>query len=728
MQTPAGPATAKPPSNADSRRPSRSAVLLAISGAAIIGSAAFVAFGAVLPAVGSACFAGGLWIGRLLLGDHHRPGGGEAEQVADRIWELKENAERFRSVVDTLGDAVVRRDFEGRVVFVNDAFARTFDVSPDRLIGRELDLEPLAETDPAQRIAGMGSHEVQLPTRDGARWFSWIDIPVREEGAAHPHVQSIIRDITDLRRAEEALISARDQSEAANQAKSRFLAAVSHEIRTPLNGILGMAQLLLDTNQTREQATYADAVKKSGTALLSLIDDILDFSKVEAGRLELRPDDTDITELVQGVAELLSPRAQSRGLEIAYYIAPSVPAIIHLDAARLRQILLNLAGNGVKFTETGGVTISVEAPGAPDNCLVISVADTGIGIDTEAGRRIFQEFEQADPGPARRFGGTGLGLSISRELVRLMGGDIAVDSTPGHGSTFTLSIPIDQARSAGAPVAEDDLAGLRVKLAGKAAIEMPVIARRLADRGIAVSGPDAAGDAPRNDPGHPADIIIIDGEIEPDPVARLHEERRRMGVGCPAIILIAPRQRAEIDTLREGGFIAYLVKPVRAASLFWAIHAVRGDTEFAGDPRDQVPEVEGRFPAADPRRVLLVEDNEINALLSQSVLTRHGHSVDLVTNGEAAIAAVGRTLASPGTAYDCIIMDVHMPVMDGPAATARIRDLERRAGATPTAIIALTADGGEETERACLQAGADRLLMKPVDPEHLLSEVDRLSA
>jgi len=317
---------------------------------------------------------------------------------------------------------------------------------------------------------GTRLHDEQIMTIDGARWLAWRDVVVWAEKAEHAEVQSVGRDVTDHIEAERALAEARDAAEAASGAKSRFLAMVSHEIRTPLNGILGMAGLLLDTPLTPEQATYVKATKTSGEALLSLIEEILDFSKIEAGKLELETQPFPLTSPVEDVVELLSPRAQAMGLEIASDVDERLPERVMGDATRLRQVLLNLAGNAIKFTETGGVGVIAEPRGGGE--IVFEVRDTGIGIAPEQQARIFGEFEQADGGAARKFGSTGLGLAISRRIVERMGGRIEVESTPGEGASFRAVVPLLPAEGEDAiNIAPPDLAGRSVLIVASASTE-----------------------------------------------------------------------------------------------------------------------------------------------------------------------------------------------------------------------------------------------------------------
>ncbi|MGA9301182.1 MAG: ATP-binding protein, partial [Bradyrhizobium sp.] len=400
------------------------------------------------------------------------------EALADRNWELQEAEDRARSLFESQSDLIVLRDAEGKITFVNDTYCELARKQRLELIGSRFQFTVLEQGESAIESSGTRIHDQRIETALGARWIAWREALVRFDAGAPAEMQCVGRDVTDRTESERALSEARDQADAANRAKSRFLAMASHEIRTPLNGIIGMSGLLLDTVLTPEQMTYAKAVKTSGDALIALIEELLDYSKIEAGKIDLESRPFALAALIEGITELLAPRAQARKLEIAAFIDERLPAQVIGDAARLRQVLLNLAGNAIKFTTTGGVALIVE-PGIWPNEISFLVRDTGIGIAPEAQQRIFREFEQADERIARSYGGTGLGLSISERIIKRMGGRITLESTPGEGSTFEVSLPLAASHNESPPFVAPDLSGRSVMLVAPQSIEASLIERRL---------------------------------------------------------------------------------------------------------------------------------------------------------------------------------------------------------------------------------------------------------
>jgi signal transduction histidine kinase/CheY-like chemotaxis protein len=646
------------------------------------------------------------------------------EATADRNWELKEAGERARSLLDAQGDVIVRRDGAEIVTYANDAFCTLVGQRRDAIVGTRFQVPVIEQSEATVLPDGTRVHDQKIATPNGGRWISWREVVVRDARHAQTERQSVGRDVTAQTEATHALAEARDQAESASRAKSRFLAVVSHEIRTPLNGILGMADLLRDTALTPEQTTYVNAVATSGHTLLSLIEDVLDFSKIEAGKIALEHRPFALSTLVEGTVELLAPRAQAKGLDVGSYVDDRLPASVVGDADRLRQVLLNLAGNAIKFTETGGVSVIV-TPGPRDDEIVFSVEDTGIGIDPDAQPRIFKEFEQADAGATRRFGGTGLGLAISRGIVDSMAGEIRLESTPGRGSRFSVTVTLPGAAHAAfeQPVMPH-LHDAAILIASPSVIA-PLIGRQIESTGATVSVVARTSDAVRRVSAEAWSAILADSALGvPALQDVLHASTSS---ALRRIALITPAERSHLPALRDAGMTGYLIKPVRSASLFAVLTGAEAETEEMTAPL---------CPAAAPPtapdsaavslKVLVAEDNEINALLTRSLLEKLGHRPTMAVDGAAALDlwCAAREGDAP---YDLVLMDVNMPVMDGVETVRRMRAIEAEDDGPATRVVALSANAFADDRATCLAAGMNAFLVKPLHREQLIAVLEELS-
>ncbi len=650
------------------------------------------------------------------------------EALKDLQWEVRDSQARYRDLLDNQTEVILRRDHSGRLTFVNDAFCRTFGTTHGDIIGSVFEFKVLQGDVPPSFPERGGEHRrhycQRIETANGPRWFSWQDYALIDENNTVSEIQSVGRDVTEQREAEAALQEARDQAEAANEAKSRFLATMSHEIRTPMNGIKGMTDLLFDTALTPEQESYARTIRSSAETLLTLIDEVLDFSRIEAGKLKLENAPLDLEDCVQAVAELLAPRASAKRLTLAYFLDPTLPRQILGDETRLRQILLNLANNAIKFTEKGGLVISL-ATAAQARELVLQVTDTGIGMAPEVHESIFCEFEQVDSGLARQAGGTGLGLAITRRLVQEMGGTISLQSQPGKGSQFTVTLPLNPQAPETPPLAArwpSPAATSRVLLACDATIENTTMARTLSACGMGATccspaeAPDLLRAASNSDTPYTA---VLTDQIHS--LGYLANLRGGPETTSPTrlIVLINPAERSQLPQLKAQGVDAYLVRPVRPVSLLTQIDGrptPSADTA-ASSPTDRKSQPQQALPV-QTLHVLLVEDNDVNMLLARKSLEISGCQVSQAHNGEEAVEIVRRRLEDGQIPpFDLVFMDIHMPKMDGFAATAAIRDEMRQMGVEPAAmpIVALTANAFAKSQEQCLAAGLDDYLPKPFE-------------
>lgn len=467
-------------------------------------------------------------------------------------------------------------------------------------------------------------------------------------------------------------------------AAHRFTAAVSHEIRTPLNGILGMAALLEESELTPAQLDYTGAIRKSGARLLDLLNNVLDFSRMEAGDIPLEAAPFDPSDLVQDVAELLAPRAHAAGLDIAAIVHPDLPRRMIGDAGRLRQILFNLAGNAVKFTETGAVLIEAR-PGSDGSGLDLVVRDTGAGVPEHAKARLFDAFSQVSAADARRDGGVGLGLAIVARLVAAMKGRINLSSSYGHGAMFVVELPLEAVPQLATAKPNRTRRPLRV------AVDLPPASR------LAVVTALSDGATHIVDRDDEADLVILDAALPPAQIEAIARKQR-------TLVVLRPGDRSRLETFREMGSAGYLIRPLRAASII-----ERVGLTLAGAVQSE-PKAEKLKPG-DAGSVLIADDNAVNALLARSALTAAGFRVDTAGTGAEALERMSET------AYSLIFMDIRMPVMDGLEATRRIRRLSGPASETP--IIALTADIDPDLEVRAREAGVSQLAAKPIDPPRL---------
>jgi PAS domain S-box-containing protein len=639
------------------------------------------------------------------------------------IGEIQRQKRYYEALVQWSPNAIVLMDRPGTVTSWNPAAERLFGFTAEEAIGRHIDdlvstSDEIRAESEAYTEQGLRGDLVHAVTRRTRKDGSLVDVelfaaPVVVGGEA-VGLYGLYHDIRDLQQA-------RRDAEAATEAKSAFLATMSHEIRTPLNAVIGMTGLLLDTELGAEQRHFAEVIRGSGDALLGVINDILDFSKIEAGRLELEATALDVRGCIESALELVAPAAAHKGIDLAYDLDPGAPTGVVGDLTRLRQILINLLNNAVKFTERGEVVVTVKAEpidAGDRHRLTFAVRDTGIGIAEDRRGRVFESFSQVDPSTTRRYGGTGLGLAISNRLVELMGGTMSVKSSPGQGSIFRFTIEADAAplppRAFERAVAS--LRGKRVLIVDDNATNRDILTRQATMWGMEArhtGSPAEALDRIRG--GEFFDVVILDQQMPEMDGLTLAEEIGRVRADLPLVMLTSIDS---IDASSAAALAGYLTKPVRPSQLFDALMGLFG-VGFAesAERAAVVAEPDEHLAERLPLRILVVEDNAVNQQLALLLLQKVGYRADVAANGVEALEALERQ------PYDVVLMDVEMPEMDGLEATRRIR---RMAPVEPRPrIIAVTAKALQGERELCLQAGMDDYLTKPIRLDELIEALRR---
>ncbi len=671
--------------------------------------------------------------------------GGISRDVTDKVAAqkaLEVSETKYRGILDSIEDGYFETDLKGRIIFFNESISTLFGYTLSE--HRQTDHYKYMDAANAQKVAeayqhiyetGQSMHSIQYEVTSKAGKSYYIESAVslmKDETGTPVGFRGVARDISSRKTEEQALFQAKQTADLATKAKSEFLANMSHEIRTPLNGIIGMYNLLASTELTPEQTDYVNTGKHSADGLLAIINDVLDYSKIEAGKLDIETIRFNIRSTIEDMVLLPASRAHAKGLEFVCHIDHEVPSLLKGDPGRLRQIVHNLAMNAVKFTTRGEVAlfVSLEEENDTHARIRITVKDSGIGISKNNQSRLFRSFQQVDSSAARKYGGTGLGLAIARRLTELMGGRMGVESEKGQGAAFWLTINFEKVNGAqnDALVAPEIIREKRILIVDDNKTNLAILDGYLKLWGCTCDHASSAVHAltlmrALAKAGAPYDLVIsdllmprVDGaefgrQVKADPALK----------ETLMIVLTSQGIRGDAAEMKQIGFSGYLTKPVRPAQLFDCMLTVLSRRQNGSMPKEPTPLITNHYLSDSKRcniRILLVDDNAINRKLAIHLLDRFGFNAKTALNGKEAIAELA---SNP---YDIVLMDIEMPEMDGYEATRIIRSKDDIVLDPQVPIIAMTARATEKDRQECLAAGMNDYIAKPIDPKELLRAIE----